>query len=148
HHSHGNPWLKQLLAIEIPKALMYHNVTPAIFFPHDPHLATFSEQGRKQLWKFGGKIVAAFAASRFSAAELEVHGLKNVQIFPLLDLARSPIATPVSHSVVASPKRRTLLFVGKLTPHKNQAFLIEILSALEKAFPGKYRLVLAGRADP
>ncbi len=147
HHSHGNPLLQELFKVEIPRALIYHNVTPASFFRHDPFMARFSQKGRDELQAFQGNCVAAFGVSRFNCAELEVMGFVRPQIFPLLDLS-----TPFSpHAVIGrrvATAARTLLFVGKQTPHKNQSLLLQVLFYLQKNDPGKYRLVLAGRADP
>ncbi len=145
HHSHANPRLSDVLGIEIPKALIYHNVTPAGFFLHDPYLARFSQDGRNQLKAFVGNVVATFGDSRFNCAELELVGLPKPTVFPLLDLA-----APVPESAAAPHRRgaRQLLFVGKLTPHKNQALLIQMLYYLQKGYPDQYSLVLAGRSDP
>lgn len=145
HHSHANPRLDEVLRIEIPKALIYHNVTPARFFLHDPYLARFSEDGRRQLKAFVGNVVAAFGDSRFNCAELELVGLPKPSVFPLLDLTG-----PMPGSAAAPRARgpRQLLFVGKLTPHKNQALLVQMLYYLQKIAPDQYSLTLAGRSDP
>lgn len=146
HHSHGNPLLNDVLKLEIPKALIYHNVTPAAFFSHDPHLASFSHKGRKQISDFLGKVVAAFGDSRYNCAELEVAGLHSAEVFPLLDLKQAP---PLAALATRPPSNDTsqLLFVGKQTPHKNQALLIQTLFYLKTSFGKKYRLVLVGRSD-
>src|SRR5688572_13447070 len=36
HHSFGNPAFDELARVEIPKAIVYHNITPAEFYGHDP----------------------------------------------------------------------------------------------------------------
>ncbi len=151
HHSHANPQLEEVLGIEIPKALIYHNVTPSSFFLHDPYLARFSDEGRKQLKVFVGQVVAAFGDSRFNCAELELLGLPKPTVFPLLDLSAGD-AKSGSKLGMASGKPlaagKKLLFVGKLTPHKNQALLIQMLYYLQKNHPDRYTLTLAGRSDP
>jgi len=145
HHSHGNPLLKDVLRLDIPKAIVYHNITPPGFFLHDTHMSRFSDQGRNQLKAFRDEVVAAFGVSRYNCAELEALGLPHPTVFPLLDCA--PYARPIRHrSSTKTP--RTLLFVGKITPHKNQALLVQTLFYLNHIYPGKYRLILAGRKDP
>ncbi len=147
HHSHGNPALPKLLETEIPKALIYHNITPPHFFNHDSHMASLSKLGRKQLGLFEGKILKAFGDSKFNCSELELVGLRKAEVFPLLDL-QSPLkvrTAPLQRRRVSGT--RTLLFVGKLTPHKNQALLIRTLFYLNQLSSVKYRLVLAGRSD-
>ncbi|MBY0370631.1 glycosyltransferase family 4 protein [bacterium] len=143
HHSQGNPALDRVLAENAPKALLYHNITPENFFRHDPYVAELSRLGRQQLHAFHGKVVAAFGDSRFNCAELRVMGFSHAEVFPLLDLDPTP--------AVPSPKvsgLRRLTFVGRIAHHKNQAFLVEVLAELERAFPGHYELWLAGKADP
>ncbi len=146
HHSHGNPALRQLLRVEVPKALIYHNITPAQYFGHDAHLARYSEKGREQIFSFAGQTVAAFGDSRYNCAELELAGFKGATVFPLLDLKAGEFAKATAPSKAEAERR--LLFVGKVTPHKNQALLIQMQFYLQLAFPGRYRLTLAGRQDP
>jgi glycosyltransferase involved in cell wall biosynthesis len=151
HHSHGNPALSSLLRIEIPQALIYHNVTPARFFQHDPYIARLCELGRRQLKEFRDAVVATFAVSRYNARELEALGFPEPRLFPLFHLESLPAARrprPKRAKSAAPGTPLELLFVGKLAPHKNQALLIETLYYLHRAFPGKYRLVLVGREDP
>ncbi len=146
HHSHGNPDLARVLNTSLPKALIYHNVTPSHFFKHDPHLAEFSNLGRRQIAEFRGKIIAAFGDSRYNCSELEVAGLSSPEIFPLLNIDPHPAEKAEEND--ASTRPRTLCFVGKQAPHKNQALLIQSLAYLQNAYPDVYRLVLVGRADP
>jgi glycosyltransferase involved in cell wall biosynthesis len=148
HHSHGNPVLEPLLRHETPKALIYHNVTPSSFFTHDRHLARFSDLGRRQLGAFVGRVVQAFGVSRYNMADLEMAGLRNVQLFPLLDLSAPwKGVNSNQHSAPSTNQQQELLFVGKQTPHKNQALLIKALYYLNTIAPNQYRLVLAGRSD-
>jgi glycosyltransferase involved in cell wall biosynthesis len=147
HHSHGNPLLAALLRTHTRKALVYHNITPEVFFPHDPHLAAFSYEGRKQIADYSSHVERAFGVSRFNCRELELAGFSSPEVFPLLDL--SPTAERVRSAPLPTPsKTHDLIFVGKQTPHKNQALLIRALFYLQAASPGKYRLLLVGRGDP
>src|SRR5688500_4281454 len=49
HHSQGSPWLNEVLRIEVPKALVYHNITPSEYFAHDPYIQKLCLMGRRQL---------------------------------------------------------------------------------------------------
>jgi glycosyltransferase involved in cell wall biosynthesis len=148
HHSHGNPALSKVLKTEVPKALIYHNITPPEFFKHDSHMSSFSELGRKQLGLFEGKILKAFGVSKFNSGELELAGLHKAEVFPLLDLQSTPKILSARLQKPRARNVRKLLFVGKLTPHKNQALLIRTLFYLNQISDIKYLLVLAGRSDP
>ena len=142
HHSHGNPQLDAVLAVEIPKVLVYHNVTPPEFFRHDPYIADLCRLARRQLAVLKKHVVAAWADSAFNAAELSEAGFKHPTVFPLLDLG-DPLPRP------AYPRDATqLLFVGRLCPHKNQALLIKALFYLNELMDAAPSLILVGSQDP
>lgn len=143
HHSHGNPQLSKILGIEVPKALVYHNITPEHFFRHDPHMWNLCRMGRRQLRLIRDKVVAPFAVSEFNAADLKTIGFQDPILFPLIDLSA---LQEIDRSTSPSKKehRMRLLFVGKITAHKNQATLIRMLSYL----PEHFFLTLVGSADP
>jgi L-malate glycosyltransferase len=145
HHASGNPALKELLKIEVPKALVYHNITPAQYFAHDAFLANLCHAGRKQLRLLRDAVVASFAVSGVNLSELEAEGFRDTELFPLLDL--SAVSLP---PLLPKKNERTLrlLFVGKHTPHKNQALLIKTLFYLKKISTKKVKLTLVGREDP
>lgn len=147
HHSHGNPVLSDVLGIEIPKAVIYHNVTPASFFPHDPHIQHLCAMGRDQLLDIRGNVVAAFADSQYNANELLAVGFKNVRLLPLLDLSQMEVPQP-NGEPVDEKAPVNLLFVGRLSPHKNQSLLIETFFYLKPKLPRHSRLVLVGGGDP
>ncbi len=142
HHSHGNPRLRDLLKVEVPKALVYHNITPPRFFNHDPYLAALSKMGREQLQLMRRDLVAAFAVSRFNSWELETLGFKREPVLPLFHLNETPLPPP--HPT--DPLR--LLFVGKLTAHKNQALLLKVLFYLKRICKRPVSLSLVGTEDP
>lgn len=147
HHSLGNPALQELMRLEVPKAVVYHNITPSVFFKHDLHTKELSERGRHQLHTLRRHCVASFADSNYNAKELEEMGFKSPQVLPLFNLelelenwkARIP-TTP------KEPKH--LLFVGRLATHKNQQRLIEIFYYLRPLLPKGSQLNLIGGGDP
>lgn len=147
HHSHGNPDLRKLSRIEIPKALMYHNITPAKFYPHDPFLADLSLLGRKQLSALKHEVIATFTASRFNALDLKRHDFPAPQILPLLDLSDElkEVTTKKFHSKKKEPKN--ILFVGRITRHKNQAQLVKLFFYLKQNLPKNSKLFLVGSQD-
>lgn len=147
HHSLGNPVLPELLRVEIPKALMYHNITPAVFFKHDPHTQSLCEKGRSQLSILRRHTVASFALSRYSARELEEEGFRSPQVFPLFHM--EPQVSKNSDRSLRKPTAPIhLLFVGRLAPHKNQKLLIETFYHLKSLLPKGSQLNLVGSGDP
>ncbi len=143
HHSQGNPRLPQILQTQARCALVYHNITPASFFPHDPYLADLCRLGREQLPLIKEKVEATFTVSSYNASELNKAGFTVNGLLPLLDF--SQFCSRSSRS--ESPKALRLLFVGKLLPHKNQALLVETLAHLSSHYP-QASLHLVGREDP
>lgn len=143
HHSSGDPKAKELQELEVPKALAYHNITPAEFYRHDPFIEGRCLLGRHQLREWRPYVTVAFADSRFNADELESLGYARPEILPLLDLKSRPL-----EAGTGSPEPGTLLFVGRLSPHKNQALLISALFYLKRMTNRPYRLILAGSGDP
>ncbi len=143
HHSSGDANLEEVRQLEIPKALVYHNITPPEFFRHDPFIENLCRLGRAQLAEWSSSVVAAFADSRFNAGELQALGYPDPKILPLLDLTLE-----VTQTSLAKREPGTLLFVGRLSPHKNQAALVAALFYLRRMTNRPYRLILAGTGDP
>lgn len=147
HHSTGNPDLKTLLKVEAPKAIVYHNVTPEIFLSHDPLLAELAQLGRSQLDAFRGHCTAVFGDSHFNLMELAEHGLPGGKILPLFDLPtrRKEHVAPVERKEGKGPR---LLFVGRVTPHKNQLLLLKSLYYLVHHLHIPAQLRIVGRMHP
>lgn len=145
HHSLGYPQLSELMKVEIPKALVYHNVTPPEFFRHNSVLKKLAVTGRSQLKHLKRYLIASFADSQYNADELETLGYRNTKVMPLFDLAHAD-STPVRHF----PRKGTLrlLFVGRLAPNKNQAMLLEMFAHLKSMVSARAELILVGGGDP
>lgn len=146
HHSQGNPMLEELLALNTKRALVYHNITPADFFKHDPHIASLCRRGREQLPLFKDRIECAFTVSDYNALELDGSGIGPLAKLPLFDfetLAEKMKSVP--RKTATKPFR--ILFVGRLSTHKNQASLIETFFFLRQ-FQPQCELELIGTGDP
>lgn len=145
HHSHGNPQLGPLLKIEVPKALIYHNVTPPHYFRHDPYIAKLCKMGRDQLHIFRSHTVANFADSRFNAVELTDLRFSRSDILPLLDVEKMLSTPPPSGK---RDGQTLFLFVGRMAPHKNQAMILRVFFHLRRFIRQNCRLVFVGTQDP
>ncbi len=145
HHSAGAPRLAELLALPNPKLLLYHNITPASWlWDHAPLVAVHCAIGREQLPELVDAVDVAAADSEFNAAELRALGAERTEVIPLL-LDRERLAAPPDGA-----QRRdgpaTLLFVGRLSPHKRQDELIRAFSLYRRHRDPCARLRLVG--DP
>jgi L-malate glycosyltransferase len=126
HHSAGWPALETLLALPNPKLLLYHNVTPPEWlWEHAPIVSAHCATGREQLRRLVPAATATAADSAFNAEELALYGAHDSSVIPLLlesDRLGSPVpgdGEPVGGSAP------TILFVGRLSPHKRQDELIK-----------------------
>jgi glycosyltransferase involved in cell wall biosynthesis len=140
HYSAYAPKLRTLLELPNPKLMQYHNVTPARWFwGYEPTVAVHCSLGRRQLPEFVGAVQLAAAVSRFNAAELEAAGAERTAVIPILfDRTRLP---PPASPPDGPP---TIVFVGRLTPHKRQDELIAAFAAYRRHRRPDARLVLVG----
>jgi L-malate glycosyltransferase len=156
HHSAGAPRLGDLLALPNPKLLLYHNVTPPSWlWDHAPLVAVKCAVGREQLPELVRAVDVAAADSAFNAAELQALGAQHTEVIPLLvDYARlgppgahpSETAADVTPAPDAHVEEPTVLFVGRLSPHKRQDEVIRTFASYRRYRSPSARLVLVG--DP
>ena len=148
HHSHGNPKLSSLLKVEAPKALVYHNITPAKFLRHDPTQAELCRLGRTQLTQMKPHLVGSFADSKYNSRELEELGYPVSPVLPLYDLAQWLKVNAAAKKIIPKDGPWDLLFVGRVTHHKNQAALLKMFFYLKQFIHPESRLILVGGQDP
>jgi glycosyltransferase involved in cell wall biosynthesis len=143
HHSAGWPRLSDVLSLPGAKLLRYHNVTPARWLWNDaPVVAAQCAVGRQQLPPLARSATRIAAVSQFNAVELERAGTaRTPDVVPLL--------REVSSNGLISPRRAgppTVLFVGRLSPHKRQDDAIRAFALYRRYRQADARLVLVG--DP
>lgn len=133
HYSAYAPRLSAVLDGPGRKVLLSHNVTPARWFwDHEPQVAVQCALGRRQLPEFAARCDAVAGVSAFNAAELGTD-----RVVPLLvDLRAEDAPEP------GGPP--TVLFVGRLAPHKRQDEVIRAFALLRRHRQGDARLVLVG----
>lgn len=141
-HSMGHDALERILALPVPKILLYHNITPTELLGDTPHMQAYALKGREQLRSLRPAVVTALADSEFNAFELRQAGFTSVASCPLLfDIDRLLASAP-------APNRGhvfTVLFVGRLARSKGQLELVMAYSRFRAMYQGESRLVLVGR---
>jgi glycosyltransferase involved in cell wall biosynthesis len=143
HHSAAARQLQEVLAAPNPKLLLYHNVTPAEWlWDHAPLVAAQCALGREQLPELIQAVDVAAADSQFNAAELEALGAARTEVIPLL-VDRQRLGPPGPRQANGDP---TVLFVGRLSPHKRQDAVIRVFSLYRRYRAPGARLNLVG--DP
>jgi glycosyltransferase involved in cell wall biosynthesis len=143
HHSAGMAGLPDLLALPNPKLLLYHNVTPAAWLWEEaPLVAVHCAVGREQLPEVVAAADVAAADSEFNAAALRELGAEPTMVIPLLvELDRLGPQQPE-----APPHAPTVLFVGRLSPHKRQDEVIRCFALYRRRYAPEARLILVGDA--
>jgi L-malate glycosyltransferase len=145
HHSAGAPRLRELLALPNPKLLLYHNVTPASWlWDHAPLVAAHCALGREQLPDLVAAADVAAADSEFNAAELRALGASRTRVIPLLVDRDRLGPRPADPDGRTGPP--TVLFVGRLSPHKRQDDVIRAFALYRRHRAPDAELVLVG--DP
>lgn len=135
HYSAYAPGLDRVLeAPGVRRVLLSHNVTPARWFwEHDAMAAVQCALGRRQLPEFAAACDVVAGVSAFNAAELG-----SDRVVPILF---EPWGEPAAADPPAPP---TVLFVGRLAPHKRQDELIRVVALLRRHRLPEARLVLVG----
>ncbi len=139
HYSGYAPRLRRALEFDNRTLVISHNITPARWFwDHDPMAAVSCALGRKQLPEFAAAADVAAGVSLFNARELG-----SETVIPIL-FDPSSLGPPASAATPTGPP--TILFVGRLSPHKRQDAVIRAFALYRRRHAPEARLVLVGRA--
>ncbi len=138
HYSAYAPKLRAVLALPQRKLLISHNITPARWFwDHDPQAGVVCALGRKQLPQFAAAVDVAAGVSLYNARELG----SDVVIPILFDPAG--LGDP-GLPRAGGAQAPTILFVGRLAPHKRQDAVIRAFELYRRRHAPEARLVLVG----
>ena len=124
HYSAYAPKLRGVVEMPQRKLLLSHNITPARWFwDHDPQAAVVCALGRKQLPQFaaGGEV-------------------GSDTVIPIL-FDPAALGAPARAEPPGPP---TILFVGRLAPHKRQDAVIRAFELYRRRHAPDARLVLVG----
>ena len=139
HYSGYAAGLERVLSATNRTLLVSHNVTPSRYFwATDPVTAGVCELARDQLAGLVAMAGAVAAVSEFNARELEQLGGRRAAVIPVLFRA-----APARLNGVEPDRPATVLFVGRLAPHKRQDLVIAAFARYRHSAPGA-RLVLVG----
>jgi glycosyltransferase involved in cell wall biosynthesis len=136
HYSAYAPKLRGVLDMPQRKLLISHNITPARWFwDHDPQAAVVCALGRKQLPQFAAAADVAAGVSLYNAREFG-----SDTVIPIL-FDPAGLGTPGEDEPPGPP---TILFVGRLAPHKRQDAVIRAFELYRRRHAPDARLVLVG----
>jgi len=141
HYSGYVPRLERLLERPNPTMLVSHNVTPSRYFWElEPSEAVRCALAPLQLADLARRVRLAAGVSEYNAADLRAAGARQVEVIPVL-LDRQRLG-PASDGLPDGPP--TILFVGRLAPHKRQDLLIRAFAMYRRHRAPDARLVLVG----
>jgi glycosyltransferase involved in cell wall biosynthesis len=141
HYSAYAPRLAQQLERPQRKLLVSHNITPAEWFwRYEPMTAVQCAVGREQLPRFAAGVDLAAGVSEFNVAELAAAGARETAVIPIVfDAARWGAAGEGD-----PPSPPTVLFVGRISPHKRHDLLVRAFALYRRERAADARLVLVG----
>jgi glycosyltransferase involved in cell wall biosynthesis len=142
HYSGYVASLERLLEMPNPLVLVYHNITPPRFFwGYEPVEAVRCAQGSAQLAQLAPRAQLAVGVSEYNACDLRAAGARETTVIPVLfERGRLPEPGPPKPPV-GSP---TILFVGRLAPHKRQDLLIRAFALYRRHRAPDAQLRLVG----
>lgn len=152
HYGSGSvidPFLKEVAATT-PVALHYHNITPHHFLaPYNPPLAAIVKQGRDRIANHDfGTPPYSLVDSAYSRDELRGMGYTGeIDVLPcLVRTALLQSAQPAQRNETQWRDTVNWLFVGRLSPHKDQAAILHAFAHYHRHIEPRSRLILAGSA--
>jgi L-malate glycosyltransferase len=141
HYSGFARGLEPLFEGSARTLLLSHNVTPEEWFwPYEPVEGVRCKLGREQLHELSRRADRLAAVSEFNARELRDASGRRADVIPVLF---DPAALGSADGRVGHSGGATILFVGRLAPHKRQDLVIRAF-AKYRQWEGSARLVLVG----
>lgn len=152
HHSIGTSIPLFLSRVKAYKILIYHNVTPSSYFSGiggEPTFENACEEGIRQLAYLRIYCDEFWTVSPYNREELLAASFPEVDVFPLLRDYEKLVQRKENLVLAQSmQKSKNLVFVGRLTPHKNQIEILHLFLSVRKQFGKKLRLILVGSRLP
>lgn len=148
HHGIASPLSSQLMHLPCRKGIVFHNISPARFYPGLP-LAGALVAGRAQLAAMAPFTDVAIGVSDYNAAELREAGYRNVHTVQLF-------IEPERFSLAAADKAMlqglagpgpVLLGVSRVMPHKRFEDLLSLHREVLRLRP-QARLLMVGGYEP
>jgi len=145
HFSIGYDRHDKVMQFADKKILVYHNITPAHFFPNTPHLQDASNLGRQQLEQSLSFFSGSYTDSAYNAAELHYYGYEDTRVIPVLvDLNKKKNIRPTQVLMEQHSNTFNLLYIGRIVTNKCQDQLLDTLFLLNQQGIDDIRLFIVG----
>ena len=148
HHGIASPLAGRLAHLPCRRGLVFHNITPARFYP-GTHLEAALRAGRAQLAALAPSVELALGVSEYNCRELRAAGFANVHRVPLFvepERFAAAAADPATLRRLQWHSGPTVLSVSRVMPHKRFEDLLALHAELLRVEPGA-RLLLVGGYD-
>lgn len=147
HHSMGHDLDDWIRSLKEKIVLVYHNITPADFFPIESPFHHYSIKGRDQLNLLRELAVGAIGVSHLNVEELRVYGFEKekTRVIPLL-IDYEKIADHLWNRELFDQKSKefNLLFVGRIAENKAQLELVKMYQIFLQMYDLPSKLYLVG----
>ncbi|MDX6674549.1 MAG: hypothetical protein QOH11_1967 [Solirubrobacteraceae bacterium] len=142
HYSGYATGLERLMELPNRMVVISHNITPARYFwAYEPIDGLRCALSPAQLAELARAADVAAGVSEFNAAELRRAGARDVRVIPIL-FERERLGPPPP--AARRPGPPTVVFVGRLAPHKRQDLVIRAFALYRAEHAPAARLVLVG----
>ena len=122
-------WINKL---DIPKIMIYHNITPYKFFEKGTNLYNMCKTGKEYLPELASKVDGAIGDSSLNSSELEEHEFKNIKTIPvLMDLNKIETNDFTYELFDEKAPEFNIIFVGRIARNKAQHDLIEVANVYQ-----------------
>lgn len=149
HHSIGCGILKDIIAHKGPKALIYHNITPAeFFFNFDLDFYNILKKGRAQLPLLAPFFPISVGDSQYNVNELKQAGYSNPEVLGI-GVTPDKWTLNANQKIYNKHKDRgtNIIYVSRISPNKCQHDLIQAF-VYYKVLDPEGKLFLVGDYNP
>ncbi len=131
HHAVAQPHPEWILGLKDIRAMVYHNITPSLYFEPGSVHERATLKGREQLGQWQHLFRGVIADSTYNAAELCALGYDNIHEIPLVVDMETFRAGPDDPTLPSAHDQTfNLLFVGRIAENKCQHDLIQALAEI------------------
>jgi len=147
HHSMGHDLDEWLSTLKEKIILVYHNITPAEFFPKESPFYHYSIKGREQLGFFKERSIGYIGDSKLNVDELIEYGYdkQKTEVIPLLIDYDSIVNHTWNYNLFdENSKTFNVLFVGRIAENKGQLELVKMFQIFLEIYKQPSKLFLVG----
>ena len=147
HFSFPTPLSAKIIQLSCPKVLLYHNITPPVFFEgYNEFLQGHCIEGYKEIISIAPYFEYGWGDSAYNCTQLQEAGFERTAVtYPPFDFKRLEDTLP-GHTVKKKDGITSILFVGRLAPNKRQEDIIRAFYYYHRLNPNS-ELTLVGNSE-